>query len=280
MKTTTQPNNLAVITGPTSGIGKTFAIKLAQKGYELLLIARRETKLKELSDYLSKESNVKVQYIVADLSKEEDISKVEKHICQLNNIKLLINNAGFGLAGFFMEISLEEQLRMLNVHLTSTIRFSKAVLPTMIKQQSGYVINLASLAAFMELPGSVMYTTTKAAIIKFSQTLQSEVSRYGIKIQALSPGFTPTAFHTSIRRKAEFVNHVPDFLWTPVEKVVDASLMNLDNRKVICIPGTMNNLIFWLNKSQLISRWMQYIASKRQKKQLEQVPAGQILEEI
>ncbi|MBS2211451.1 SDR family NAD(P)-dependent oxidoreductase [Carboxylicivirga mesophila] len=262
----TAPNKkIAIITGPTSGIGQAFAIKLAEQGYELLLIARRKEKLVELSSFLSANYNTTINYIVADLSKESDIQQVEQHIHSLQNIHLLINNAGFGIAGYFMEVSMEEQLRMINVHLTSTVRFSKAVLPEMIKQQSGYIINLASFAAFMELPGSVMYATTKAAIIKFSQTLQSEVGRYGIKIQALSPGFTPTSFHSAIDRKAEFVNRVPDFLWTPVEQVVEASLANLNSNKVICIPGTINTLLFWLNKSPLLSRWIQHVATKRQK---------------
>lgn len=262
---TTTSDKIAIITGPTSGIGKAFAIKLAEQGYHLLLIARRREKLIELSESLSANYNTKVEYITADLSNEEDIIKVEQHLLSLSNISMLVNNAGFGLAGYFMEVSMEEQLRMINVHLTSTVRFSKAVLPEMIRQQAGSIINLASFAAFMEIPGSVMYATTKAAIIKFSQTLQSEVSHLGIKIQALSPGFTPTAFHSNIGREAEFVSRVPSYLWTPVEKVVEASLSNLSSSKVICIPGTFNTLLFWLNKSQLMSRWIQYVATKRQK---------------
>ncbi|WP_439183561.1 SDR family NAD(P)-dependent oxidoreductase [Carboxylicivirga taeanensis] len=260
-------NKLAIITGPTSGIGQTFAYRLAQQGYNLLLIARREEKLKEIANSLTSQYSIEVQYISADLSNEEDIKRVEQHLHSLTSADILINNAGFGIAGFFMEATTEEQVRMLNVHLTSTIRFSKAVLPVMVRQQKGYIINLASFAAFMDLPGSVMYSTTKAAVIKFSRTLQNEVAEYGIKIQALSPGFTPTAFHSSIKRKAEFVNRIPDFLWTPVEQVVEASLANLNNSRVICIPGQVNNLIYWLNKSPLLSKMIQKVANKRQRKQ-------------
>jgi short-subunit dehydrogenase len=264
---TNTPFKLAVITGPTSGIGHAFAHKLADNGYHLLLIARSEDKLQQTTQLLKDKYNTQVNYIVADLAEDSDILKVENKLKQLDKIDLLINNAGFGVAGFFMEVSLEEQLKMLNVHITSTIRFSKAVLPAMMRQKKGYIINLASFAAFMELPGSVMYSTTKAAIIKFSQTLQSEVATYGIKVQALSPGFTPTNFHASIKRKAEFVDRVPRFLWTSIQKVVDTSLANLDNDKVICIPGSFNTLLFWMNKTPFLSRLMQHIAAKRQKKQ-------------
>ncbi|MCG8579253.1 MAG: SDR family NAD(P)-dependent oxidoreductase [Bacteroidales bacterium] len=264
---TDNPNKLAVITGPTSGIGLAFAHKLAQKGYHLLLIGRSKDKLEHTSQLLIDEYNITVNYLVADLSNENDILTIEESLKRLENIELLINNAGFGIAGFFMEISLEEQLKMLNVHIASTIRFSKAVLPAMIRQRNGYIINLASFAAFMELPGSVMYSTTKAAIIKFSQTLQAEISKYGIKVQALSPGFTPTAFHASIKREAEFVDRVPWFLWTPIQKVVDTSLARLNNKDVICIPGSFNNLLFWINKVPVLSKLIQYIAAKRQKEQ-------------
>jgi len=261
----TLPNKLAIITGPTSGIGLSFATALARKGFQLLLIARREVKLKQLCDKLRKDYGANASYIVADLSDENDIVKVEHHLCKLERIDLLINNAGFGLAGYFMEVSLHEQLQMVNVHLTSTIRFSKAVLGTMTKQKHGYIINLASLAAFMELPGSVMYATTKAAIIKFSQTLQSEVGKDGIKIQALSPGFTPTSFHASIKRNTDFTNRVPNFLWTSADKVVETSLNSLNSGKVICVPGSVNSILFWVNKAPFISKWMQYIANKRRK---------------
>ena len=250
----TAHRKFAVLTGPTSGIGLAFANKLAQEGYSLLLIGRNNEKLQKTAASLYEQYHAMVDYMVADLSKERDILNVEQQLKELQRIDLLVNNAGFGIAGFFMEISLEEQLKMLNVHLVSTIRFSKAVLKTMIRQHKGYIINLASFAAFMELPGSVMYATTKAAIIKFSQTLQSEVAPYGIKVQALSPGFTPTAFHSSIKREAEFVERVPRFLWTPIEKVVDTSLANLNSDKVICIPGSVNTLLFWMNKTPFLSR--------------------------
>ncbi|WP_430814698.1 SDR family NAD(P)-dependent oxidoreductase [Carboxylicivirga sp. RSCT41] len=264
---TNTPSKLAVITGPTSGIGLAFAHKLAKQNYKLLLIARSKTKVHHTAKLLKHEYNIDVNYLVADLANDNDICRVENKLKNLNNIELLINNAGFGLAGFFMEISLEEQLKMLNVHIACTIRFSKAVLPAMIRQKKGYIINLSSFAAFMELPGTVMYSTTKAAIIKFSQTLQSEVVKYGIKIQALSPGFTPTAFHTSINRETEFIDRVPSFLWTPIQQVVDTSLARLNTNKVICIPGTINTMLFWLNKAPFLSRWIQHIAAKRQKEQ-------------
>ncbi len=264
---------IAIITGPTSGIGEAFAHKLAKQGFHLVLIARRKEKLHELSNQLSNLYNTTVNYIMADLSIESDIKQTEDRLKELPNVDLLINNAGFGIAGFFNDVPLEEQLRMINVHLASTVRFCKAVLPGMIEKQSGAIINVASFAAFMELPGSVMYSTTKAALIKFSQTLHNEVSPLGIKIQALSPGFTPTGFHTAIRRDSSVItNSVPDFLWTSVQKVVDTSLAELNSNSVICIPGKLNSILFWMNKSSLISRWIHHVANKKRRKALSTEP--------
>jgi len=265
MHTTTK--QLAVITGPTSGIGMAFAHKFASQGYNLLLVARRKQKLLELSNHLSKRYNIKADWISTDLSKEEDIKLIENKLSSLPRVDILVNNAGFGVAGYFMEVALEEQLKMVNVHITSTIRFCKAVIPAMAEAQKGTIINLASFAAFMELPGSVMYSTTKAAVIKFSQALQTEVKSYGIKIQALCPGFTPTSFHSSINRDAEFVKHIPGFLWTSIDSVVETSLSKLNKKRVVCIPGKVNTFVYWMNKVRILSRWIKYIAQKKQKEQ-------------
>jgi short-subunit dehydrogenase len=262
-----------IITGSTSGIGEAFSHRLAEQGYDLVLVARKKKKLLKLAKILGERYAIDVQYIIADLSKENEIHQTEQQLKTYTNVKFLINNAGFGIAGYFNDVPMEEQLSMLNVHLTTTVRFSKAVLPAMINNNSGCIINVASMAAFMNLPGSVMYATTKAAIIKFSQTLQNEVMPFGIKIQALCPGFTPTGFHAARRRDTSAtVKSIPDFLWTPIQLVVDTSLNELNSRKVICIPGHINTLIFWTNKIPFVSKWIQTVILRKQAKTMPACP--------
>nr|WP_319399325.1 SDR family NAD(P)-dependent oxidoreductase [uncultured Carboxylicivirga sp.] len=245
---------VAVITGPTSGIGKAFAQKLALQGYNLLLIARHEEKLNDLKIRLEQEYSVEIEGVVADLSLENDIDKVEKVIASSKRIDILINNAGFGVGGYFVEVPMQRQMDMVNVHLNSTIRFSRAAIPVMAKQQvKGNIINVASFSVFIDVPGSVMYSTTKSAVVHFSKTLQYEVSDYDIKIQALCPVFTPTSFHESIHKELAFLKNIPDFFWTPVSDVVNSSLRSLKSRKVICIPGQFNRLIYWFNKRPVFS---------------------------
>ncbi|MBS2098965.1 SDR family NAD(P)-dependent oxidoreductase [Carboxylicivirga linearis] len=247
-------NSLAVITGPTSGIGKAFAQELANQGYNLVLVARNKPKLQELIRELTDKFNVKIKGVDADLSVAEDIAKVEKVISSLSRIDLLINNAGFGVGGYFIEVPLSKQLDMLTVHLNSTIRFCRAAIPVMANQKvKGNIINVASFAVFIDVPGNVMYSTTKSAVVHFSKTLQCEVKDYNIKIQALCPVFTPTSFHESINRDLSFMKNIPDFFWTPVDDVINSSLNGLHSGSVICIPGRFNKLIYWFNKFPLFS---------------------------
>ncbi len=254
---------IAVITGPTSGIGEAFTYKLADDGYDLVLVARQKAKLKKLAVSVENKYGVTVRQILADLSLNNDIATVEKELALLQRIDLLINNAGFGVGGYFIEVPLAKQMDMLNVHLNSTIRFSRAVIPVMANQKvKGNIINVASFSVFIDVPGSVMYSTTKSAVVHFSKTLQYEVKDYNIKIQALCPVFTPTSFHKSINRDLEFMKNIPDFFWTPKEDVVLSSLKALNSSTVICIPGNFNRIIYWFNKQPLFSQIIHKITLK------------------
>jgi len=253
----------ALITGPTSGIGHAYAKQLAKEGWSLILVGRNPRRLNQIKQELNGAFGTNVQCLVADLSVTEDIFKVEAFIKENQQLDLLINNAGFGLAADFIDLPVEDQLRMVDVHLVSAIRFNQAVIPAMIKKGHGQIINVSSLGAFFNLPGSVMYNTTKAALVTFSQTLQREVRHTGVKIQVLCPGFTPTSFHRSINGEAEFLKAVPRFLWTPVHQVVQESLRASKRHKVVCIPGRINRLIYFLHKLPLIGTIMQQLIQKQ-----------------
>ncbi|MCU4175027.1 SDR family NAD(P)-dependent oxidoreductase [Carboxylicivirga sp. N1Y90] len=255
---------IALITGPTSGIGKAFAFCLAEQGYDLVLVSRRKNQLKQLANSLLAKYHTHSECVVADLSLENDIARIENYIKSLNQLSLLINNAGFGVGGYFLQVPLAEQMQMVNVHLSSTIRFCRAAIPILAKEKNGSIINVASFSAFMQLPGSVMYTTTKAAVVSFSQTLQLELKPSGIKVQALCPAFTPTSFHASINREVKFVEQIPDYLWIPAEKVVNYSLKSLKRKRVVCVPGFLYQTIYTLNKHPLISALIHRIARPKQ----------------
>lgn len=263
---------IALITGPTSGIGKAFAFRLAEQGYDLVLVSRRKNQLEQLASSLFGKYHTHSECLVADLSLEEDIRRIEQYIKGLKQLSLLVNNAGFGVGGYFLQVPLAEQMQMVNVHLNSTIRFCRAAIPILTKGNNGSIINVASFSAFMHLPGSVMYTTTKAAVVSFSETLQLELKPYGIKVQALCPAFTPTSFHSSINREVKFIEQIPDFLWTPAAKVVDYSLKSLKRRRVICVPGFLYQTLYTLNRYPLLSALIHRIARPKEQGTITSTP--------
>ncbi len=234
----------AVVTGASAGMGRVFARRLAAQGYDLILVARRADRLADLAaELMAQHSGLNVETLAADLAEPAGIQQVEARIAELDSLTLLVNNAGFGTSGKFYEIDLDHQLDMIRVHVIAPVRFSRAALPGMVERRRGAIINVASLAAFVPLPGSVTYCATKAYLVAFSEALQTEVADRNVRIQALCPGFTRTEFHGRGEYEGRNALHLPGFMWMPADKVVDASLAALRHRQVVCIPGAGNQAI-------------------------------------
>lgn len=223
---------LALITGASSGIGSVFARKLAGRGYDLVLLARREDRLRALAAELP----VKSEIVVADLSREEGIATAERAIRDCAGLEMLVNNAGFGTLGRFWEAKIEGQTQMHEVHIMATMRLTHAALKEMVPRGRGGVISVSSVAAFGQNPGNVSYCSTKAWINSFTEGLDMELRSVGspVKVQALCPGFTVTEFHDVVGIDPRTV---PSFLWMKAEDVVETSLAGLERGEVIVVPG-------------------------------------------
>ena len=232
---------VALITGASSGIGAEFARQLARAGYNLILVARRQKKMEILSREIRKTNQVKVAVLPTDLSRLEELERLETEVNKMN-VDMLINNAGFGLNDEFRNIPTKQLIEMLRVHLEATVRLTKAVLPNMLERKQGTIINVASTAAFAPGPGSAIYPASKAFLVSFSQSLAREVDESGIKVQGLCPGFTYTEFHDTKEYENFDRSVVPGFLWMTAEAVVKFSLKSLSGRRVIVIPGFWNRL--------------------------------------
>ena len=234
----------ALITGASSGIGAVFARKLAAQGYNLVLVARREALLRALADELQAKQAVTVEVLPADLGLVDDMRQVEARIAALPDLALLVNNAGFGVIGAFSEVPVERSMEMLMVHDLATLRLTRAALPGMIARRRGGVINTSSTAAFLPLGGNVMYTSTKAFLNSFTQSLAYELEGTGVRVQALCPGFTYTGFHDTPEFAGDdYRARIPKFLWMMADEVVDQSLWALAHGRVIFIPGFKYRLI-------------------------------------
>ncbi|MGB9835601.1 MAG: SDR family NAD(P)-dependent oxidoreductase [Candidatus Saccharicenans sp.] len=237
----------ALITGASAGLGLEFARQLAAAGTDLIVVARRAEKLESLAGELNREYGVKVEVLPADLTREEDVQKVARKIVETPELDLLINNAGFGGKSKFIEDRQGEAEDMIKVHVLAPVVLTRAALPGMIKNRRGAVINVASVAAFSPLSGS-MYSSTKAFLVMFSENLQAELHGTGIRVQALCPGLTHTEFHerAGINKEA-----IPGILWMTAGRVVRVSLKALSRKRVIVVPGLRNKFITFLLRCPL-----------------------------
>ena len=182
---------IALITGASSGIGASYARILSAQGFETILVARRKERLEDLARELEHNTSNKAEVVVADLSKLEDIDSVVEKIKGLNNLDVLVNNAGFGIKGYFENLQLNIIKEVMFVHNIAPVYFSRAVLTGMIKRDRGVIINISSMAAFMPRPQNVMYGSTKNFLNRFSEELQLELHDTKVKIQAVCPGWIP-----------------------------------------------------------------------------------------
>ncbi len=243
---------ISLITGASSGIGAEFAFQLSEKGYNPILVARRQEKLEKLAKALEKEYLVHPKVLSADLLKEEDLEKVEDYISGLSHLDFLVNSAGFGIPGKFQEVFLTKSLDMLDLHAVVPTRLCHTAIQKMDK---GNIINVSSLASLINRPGYTVYSATKSYLTVFSQTLQKDLGE-NIKVQALCPGFTHTPFHyTKEYKDKSGLQKIPAFLWMDVEEVVKSSLKELGKKrhKVVYIPGFNNRFFLSLMNNKIIS---------------------------
>jgi uncharacterized protein len=247
-------NRIAAITGASAGLGSIFARKLAARGYDLLLIARRLDRLETLAAELSRAHGVAVQTLTADLAELAEIDRVAGRLRGEPRLALLVNNAGFGTKGRFWETPLDGQIAMHRVHIDAILRLSRAALESMVARNEGAIVNVSSVAGFLRSPANVSYCATKAWINAFTEGLALELKGTNVAVQALCPGFTYTEFHDVMGADRA---QVPKWLWMNADDVIEASLAALPSRKLFVIPGwkyratvaVMTKLPVWLRVS-------------------------------
>lgn len=255
----TRTTRTALITGATSGIGKAFAERLASEGYNLILTGRRQEVLEALADDLAKAHGVTVEPVIAELSDERDTEMLVQKVSNLDNLSLLINNAGFGTTGLFHEESAKTQAAMVKCHVLAPVLLMHAALPGMIRAGEGAVINVSSVRAFGPGIRTAVYASAKAFLNSLSQSTSLELAGTGVKVQVLCPGYTMTDFHSRLGLTTSGKNRGL-VRWMTAEEVVDASLRCLAKNKVVCLPNLWNKILARLLKFSplaLVRRWAQ-----------------------
>ncbi len=230
----------AFITGASSGIGAAFARALAGAGYNLVLVARREERLRALADELQQGCPVKVEVLAADLSDPVDVERVAVRIAEVPDLDLLINNAGFGTGGDFATLDIRREINMIRLHVEASVALTHAALPGMIARNRGGIINTSSIASLLPMPGNATYGSTKAYLNFFTESLDAELAGSGVRVEALLPGFTYSEFHDVMPVDRGLI---PGFLWMPADEVARAGLQGLHEGRKMVIPGLVNQLL-------------------------------------
>ncbi|MBW8486718.1 SDR family NAD(P)-dependent oxidoreductase [Actinomadura parmotrematis] len=221
----------ALITGATAGIGAAFARRLASDGLDAVLVARDAGRLDAAARDLRDRYGVAAETLTADLSTDAGIAAVEDRARE--GADLVVNNAGFGNKGVFLDVPVADELTMLKVHCEAVLRITSAALPGMLERGRGAVVNVASVAAFATRG---TYGASKAWVVSFSQGAMQDVAARGggrVRVMALCPGFVRTEFH---ERAGMDVTSVPSFMWLKDDDVVDQALRDLRRGAVVSVP--------------------------------------------
>ena len=224
----------AVITGASSGLGKVYADRLAQRGYDLLLVARRADRLRNLAEELRTKYDIEANFIVADLGNSTDLQRVSDTISVDSRVSVMVNNAGTSLLARSVEIPLAGLDAQLNVNARAVSHLSQAVLLGFIKRDAGTIINIGSVLSFSALPISTSYSATKAHVMLYTIGLQQELADTHIRVQLVLPASTAT----EIWDVAGIGVHALDQATVmTAEDCVDAALAGLDNREAVTLPS-------------------------------------------
>jgi len=258
----TGPRPVALITGASGGIGLELARLCAKGGHDVILVARNREKLDEISKYLSGMYGVRAEVIAADLTEPEAPQAIMGQLETLGlGVDVLINNAGFGGWGLFGRAELGRQLDMIQVNVVALTVLTRLVLPRMVSQRRGRILNVGSTAGFAPGPLMAVYYATKAYVISFSEAIDNELRGTGITVTALCPGPTRTGFAQESGMVGSNLFGSPSVM--EAAPVAAAGYAGMMKGKAIVVPGLANKLLIqsirisprWAVR--LITRWFQ-----------------------
>jgi uncharacterized protein len=245
--TTSERRPLALVTGATAGLGRVLVDRLARRGYDLVLVARDQARLKTVADELTATYGVSCEVLAADLVERDQLALVEDRVSSLGSaslapVDLLVNNAGFGLKRTFLHNSVDQEQALLDILVTAPMRLTHAALRQMTKRRTGGIINVSSVAG-TQPRGS--YSAAKAYLNRLGEWAAHEYAEDGVHIMTLLPGFTRTEFHErmDVGRDA-----VPGPLWLDAERVGDEALADFDAGRTVSIPSKRYKVIAFASK--------------------------------
>ncbi len=226
----------ALVTGATAGIGLAYAHALANRGFDLVVVARNESRLQDIAKECISKFGINVEVLGADLSDRAAVDRVAKRAAQ-DDIELVVNNAGFGLNEAFTSSTVEDEQVMLDVLVTAVMRITHATLPGMLERNHGGVINVSSVASWLS---SGTYSAAKSWVTTFSESLATQHKDSKVHVIAVCPGFTRTEFHERANMETETI---PRWMWLDVNHVVEKSLRDFAKRRPVSVAGTQYKVL-------------------------------------
>lgn len=224
----------ALVTGASSGVGATYAYRLAQRGHPLVLVARRADRLQALAERIERKYGVAAEVLAADLTSPPERNAVEQRLREDERIGLLVNNAGMVAGGSLAEASPDEVEAMIQLNVTAPTRLAGAMLPRLLARGRGGIINIASVLALLPELSRGAYPATSGYLLAYTRTLHEEVAGRGVRAQAVLPGITRSA--TWERASGDF-DELPPSLVMEVAELVDAALAGYDQGELVTVPA-------------------------------------------
>lgn len=250
MRWSPPPRRLALVTGASSGIGEAFARRLAGRGFDIALTARRTERLEALASEL-RAAGAEALVIPDDLSSAGAADRLLSTVASGGrSIDVLINNAGYGLPGAYVRTGWSEQAAVLQLMLVSVAELTHKVLPGMLERRYGRIVNVASLAGLIPgAAGHTLYAGTKSFLIKFSQSLHLETRGSGVRVSALCPGFTWSEFHDVNGTRERVSAGTPPWAWRTAESVAAEGWRGVEANRPVVVPGGANKAVAALAKA-------------------------------
>ncbi len=235
----------ALVTGASAGIGEVFARKLAQRNWDLVLVARRQERLEAISTALAESYGVRCEHMAADLSAPGAADDLFARLSERElHIDYLVNNAGVGLSGAFAEQDFERISSMMRLNMDSLTRLTYLALPHMLGRKRGVILNVASMGSFQAVPYFSVYAGTKAYVLHFTEGLAEELRGTGVTVAALCPGATTTEFNDV----AGFDTNFARMAYDSPEAVVDAALAGVDSRQTVILPTLFTQVHYGMSR--------------------------------
>jgi short-subunit dehydrogenase len=233
-------SNTALVTGASSGIGAAIASELASRGYALVLVARREERLRSLATELASEHDVGAEIIAGDLGDEAERDRLQSELGgRGRSVEVLVNNAGFGHQADFARSPRERMVEMVRVNVEAVVDLTSRFVGPMAERGRGSVINIASLGAFQPLPGSAVYGASKAFVLSFSEAIRTELRGTGVTVTAVCPGPVRTEFMAAAEVPG-VEDRTPGIVWMSAEEIARHAVDGAAHDKRVVVPGMLN----------------------------------------